>query len=192
MKVANDMDPGSQPIEHLLGQLIRKQGGCAFAATADGHIVEATAEGWRLIERWWRLGGRAHMREWLGRSTGRGAKVPLLIHLGTRQYRLSATILPMRDAATGLASFCIRGEELIAGGSFTVSYVRRAYGLTAAEADLLNLYLLGRSPRQSASELKLPAGQAQALTHSLHRKLSRRQDCLVQFKVTAPQFAKGV
>jgi len=184
------MKNASNSLERLFVQLIRGQDGCALAATINGDILEATGAGWRLVENWWRCNGRAEMGDWLHRYYKRADPQPLVVDLAGRRYRLTAKLLPFRDSASGLPAYNIHGEELLAGGSFSLAYVRKAYGLTAAETELLNLHLLRHTPRQIAAALDLPPEELKTLSRSLRRKLTRRKDRLVRFAVKLPRFAK--
>lgn len=164
--------------------MVRMHCGCGFTATADGRILEANGEGWRMIERWWRRGGRQELANWFEKTPESEVSCPRFVQIDQRRYRVLASRLPIQDALTSQPVFSVVAEELLAGGDYPLEYVRRAYKLTRHEGELLNYLLLGFSHTDIGARTSLHPMEVKEMAARLKRKLSRRRDRVVRFELS--------
>lgn len=168
--------------------MVRMNRGCGFTATADGRILEANGAGWRMIERWWRMGGRQELANWFGATPESAVSSPRFVQIDQRRYRVVASRLPIQDALTSQPVFSVVAEELLAGGDYPLEYVRKAYKLTRHEGELLNFLLLGYSHTDIGAHTRLHPMKVKEMAVRLKRKLSRRRDSMVRFELSGASF----
>jgi len=161
---------------------LRALNGIAFAVSADGQIHEANLQGWSFVERWWQEGGRLEIQATIRslQQTSAPTRIQKNLHLSDdRRFTLECGLIKMDTSSKEL--FLFVGDETLVGLTLGLSAMRRHYGLTWLQCEILAMAMKGRAEEQIAQALEQDVAKVR---EELEKLVAKLPETLVEQKTS--------